>query len=189
MIYTLLYKSSLLHGNKNRNIIMYAIGTLIYVLIHLFLYSTLCDKYASIKAWRNLLYIVILGDIAYIKMQYDTMVKSTPRQQKQKPTIEPVDDVSKPNASTTPQEGKSIESIPVYTPDTQCNDGVCPAPQPTPVQPDEVNKETTDVQRISDVESIPEYEPVDNKDEKKDEDDVVEEKDEEVDDADEKEEK
>jgi hypothetical protein len=151
----------------------------------------MCDKYNSIKAWRNLLYVVIVGDLAYIKMQYDAMIKSMPRQQKSKPTIEPVDDVSRPNASTTPQEGKSIESIPVYTP--QCQDGYCPVAPTTPENPktenkDPVKTDATDAHRVSeesDVESIPEYEPEKDKNhEDNKEDDKVEDVEEE--DADEK---
>ncbi len=123
----------------------------------------MCEKYETIKTWRNLLYIVIIGDLAYIKTQYDSMMKSAPRRPtKSKPTIETVDDASKPNMSTTPQEGKSIESIPVYTPTkVECKNGYCPVNEPIKPVPQEQQMPQVPVEEQVELEPEPEPEQKD----------------------------
>lgn len=75
MIYTLLYISPFLRGNKNRNIYMYAIGTCVYAIIHCILFSTLGEKNEFCRKYRNILYLIVVGDLAYIKYKYNTEAK------------------------------------------------------------------------------------------------------------------
>lgn len=80
MIYTLLYISPLLRGNKNRNIYMYAIGTCVYAIIHCILFSTLGEKNEFVRKYRNILYLIVASDLVYIKYKYDAEAKELQNQ-------------------------------------------------------------------------------------------------------------
>ena len=94
MIYTLLYLSPFLKGNKNRNMLMYAIGSCAYVSIHCILFSTFGEKNKMIQKYRNLLYGVVACDLLYCKYKYDAELIPQPTFQKfnQGPIIEPVEE-------------------------------------------------------------------------------------------------
>lgn len=93
MIYSLLYSSPLFEQNKHRNIYLYSIGTILYAIVHGILYSTIGEKYTFIRKYRSAIYLIALGDLAFVKRNYDLANASTDKQHKMhqhKPIIEEV---------------------------------------------------------------------------------------------------
>lgn len=104
MIYTLLYRSTILQNHIHRNIYIYTIGTVIYTIIHCILFSQYGDNIQIIKKYRNYLYALVVCDILYVKKKYNEMIQSIheqeiKRQYTQNSKIEPIE----------PIESKEIE--------------------------------------------------------------------------------
>jgi hypothetical protein len=74
MIFTLLYSSPLLNGNKRRNIYIYIIGALLYAIIHWLLYSPICDQIGPINKYRKLLYVIVALDVLYVGKKYNESI-------------------------------------------------------------------------------------------------------------------
>jgi hypothetical protein len=104
MIFTLLYSTSLLRENVHRNVYLYAFGVVMYVVIHWLLFSSIGDKYEKIQKYRYLLYLVITGDIMFVKTKYDFDAK-TNRTNQQK------------NYDNSPIIEEINEEVPLNTPD------------------------------------------------------------------------
>lgn len=140
MIYTLLYISPILRGNKNRNIYMYVIGTCVYAIIHCILFSTLGEKNEFVRKYRNAIYAIVACDLIYIKYKYDIEAKAIQRDishqtnnsigasHKTTPHIEQVEDTEQvcngqvcsntqpPKACSIVNDSNSNCSLPVYVP-------------------------------------------------------------------------
>lgn len=139
MIYTLLYISPLLRGNKNRNIYMYAIGTCVYAIIHCILFSTLGEKNEFVRKYRNILYLIVASDLAYIKYKYDAEVKELQNEMTRHTSSIPTN----PNAAhVNKQHSEHGEH---GSPNTQmCNGQVCQnTQQNVPVESGNVVKHET----------------------------------------------
>lgn len=82
MIYSLLYKSSVLCDSPNRNILLYTIGTIIYAIIHLILYSDIVKNSQFIQKYRKILYAIVVIDL--ICFGYSTTHKRNMRHDEHK---------------------------------------------------------------------------------------------------------
>lgn len=78
MIFTLLYSSQLLKHNKYRNVYLYAIGMVLYVIIHWLLFSPICENIPYVKKYRSVLYLIASGDIMYVYTKYKDFLKNVP---------------------------------------------------------------------------------------------------------------
>lgn len=94
MLFTLLYSSSLLRENPHRNIYLYAIGVIIYIIIHYLLFSFLSEHLDVIRKYRNFIYGFALCDMMYVKHKYDEFMRISPKinTKNKKPIIEEVKD-------------------------------------------------------------------------------------------------
>lgn len=106
MIYTALYLSPFLRGNINRNIYMYAIGTCLYAIVHCILFSSIGENTELIKKYRNLLYLVLVGDLMYIKYTYNSELSQL-RQQIRLNSKPPVPDTHIPVSSPTSKQNEN----------------------------------------------------------------------------------
>lgn len=87
MIISLLYSSSLLQSNIRRNIYLYALGMIIYVIIHWILFSSIGDKYVLIQKYRNMFYLIVVCDIIYITKKYKEFANTILKQHSNKSPI------------------------------------------------------------------------------------------------------
>lgn len=69
MIFTLLFQSNMLCDNPHRFIYMYALGMVMYVIIHWLLFSPAISNNYVLK-YRTALYAVLSLDVAYVISQY-----------------------------------------------------------------------------------------------------------------------
>lgn len=66
MILSLLSLSPLLKDNPNRDIILYVISSLIYVVIHWISFSSIGDKITYIQKYKHFLYAIVACDLLYV---------------------------------------------------------------------------------------------------------------------------
>lgn len=94
MILTWLYSSSLLKDNKNRNVYIYAIGTIIYVIIHWLLFSAIGEQYPMLRGKRNVIYAIFAGDLINLHYMYEKSRKDMEEENKKiKPEGVKIDEI------------------------------------------------------------------------------------------------
>jgi hypothetical protein len=99
---------------------MYAIGTCVYAIIHCILFSTLGEKNELVRKYRNILYLIVASDLAYIKYKYDAEAKELQNQTVQ---THHAGGGQIPNPNTTHINKQHSEHV---NPNTQtCNGQVC----------------------------------------------------------------
>ena len=118
MIFRLLYSSSLLAGHKNRNIFLYAIGSVIYVFLHWLLFSEIGVKIPYSEKFRSLIYVVFVGDALMVLREYQKskddaakMARASFERMRQQPVFEEVDEDNErcPNGMCQLPQRKQIE--------------------------------------------------------------------------------
>lgn len=143
MIFTLLYSSSLLKENEHRNIYLYALGMVVYTVIHWLIFSSIGDKYELVQKYRYVLYAIAAGDMLFVSNKYKEFSKkanSTRHQQHHSPNIEEVNDPPESLVTNNPSQQTQQSSV--------CHKQICQAPPKEKEQ-----KETTSVA------SLPVYVP------------------------------
>ena len=155
MIFTLLYSSSLLRENEHRNIYLYALGMVMYAVIHWLVFSSIGDKYELVKKYRYVLYMVAAGDILFVSNKYrefSRKANQTKHQQRHSPHIEEVHDPPESQVTNNPsQQSSDCKQIcPVPSPEQKDTNSIASIPVYVPQQHDTSqvtnNKEcTTDV--------------------------------------------
>ena len=98
MLFTILYSSKLLYGNKNRNTYIYIIGAIIYAAIHWLLYSPICNSINFVSKYKKLFYVLVASDIIYVGRKFYESVginNTMNKQHNTSPIIEQVCDTNK----------------------------------------------------------------------------------------------
>lgn len=149
MIFSLLYSSSLLKNNEHRNIYLYVIGSLIYVVLHGLLFSSIGSNVDFIRKYRVALYVIAASDILYVHKKYKEFKAEIAKQAPQNP--QPVIEEVKENVMECHGEQCCIrKSLPATTPTTPT------APKPEePVVKKEADNESSATIPIYHSEKIP----------------------------------
>lgn len=121
MIFTLLYSSSLLKENEHRNIYLYALGMVMYAVIHWLIFSSIGDKYELVQKYRYVLYAIAAGDMLFVSNKYKEFSEKVSQSKHQKhhsPNIEEVRDPPESQVTNNPSQQSS-----------ECNKQICAAPK------------------------------------------------------------
>ena len=66
MIFTILYLSSLIHDDEKKCIYAYAIGSIVYTILHWFLFSSLGSNFELIHKYKHAMYVIIAMDLCVL---------------------------------------------------------------------------------------------------------------------------
>lgn len=166
MIFTLLYSSHILVENKYRNTYLYFIGSILYVVIHWLLFSSIGTKYALIQKYKNIFYAIVVCDMTYIGYRYKMYKKISEEEQeknKQKasPVIEQINEEQKQqktNTNTTIKEtvSQNNKESEITNTEKQCDGDTCTKDINNSVPHD---VKTNSEHEVNSIASIPIYVP------------------------------
>jgi len=167
MIFNLLYSSSLLSGNKNRNIFLYAIGSLIYVVLHWILFSDLGARIPYSDKVRNIIYLIFIGDTimtlkAYQKSKQEAKDFERASCSRHTPTFE---EMPEEEMEQNYQRHRQLQNQPHMSQEEQqmhearmCVNGQCQLPKESQSKKQQEEPEQQPEDKES-TEEIPEYKP------------------------------
>ena len=73
MILSLLYHTTILQHNKHRETILYVVSSIIYVILHWILFSSIGDKNKYVQKYRHILYAIVACDLIYVGIKQKKM--------------------------------------------------------------------------------------------------------------------
>ena len=123
MIFTLLYSSSLLKENEYRNIYLYALGMVMYAVIHWLIFSSIGDKYELVQKYRYVLYAIAAGDMLFVSNKYKEFSEKINISKHQKHHFSNIEEVrDPPELQATNNPSQQIQQS------SECNKQICAAP-------------------------------------------------------------